>query len=104
MKTILGYVSDEMYLALPDVLVEFEPIAGGEITVLRSSPRGALYGDLEPGQYNAVLAKAGYGAKTVQVNIGTEPVQFRLLSDNVIGYMWPKWVRCGETAEYRVHA
>jgi len=105
MKTVIGYVSDEMYLALPDVLVEFEPIQGGEGTVLRSSPRGALHGDLTPGEYRIVLAKAGYGSKTVLVNIGSgTPVQFRLLSDNLIGYMWPKWVRCGETAEYRIHA
>jgi N,N-dimethylformamidase len=105
MKVIIGYVSDEMYLALPDVLVEFEPIGGGKVTVLRSSPRGALYGDLKPGEYSAVLAKPGYGAKTAQVKIGTcNPVQFRLLSDNLVGYMWPKWVRCGESAEYRVHA
>ncbi len=104
MSTI-AYVSDEMYLALSDVLAEFEPASGGEPTVLRSSPRGAFYAEIPAGTYRVVLAKAGYGAKTVTAELGTgAPVQFRLLSDGLIGYMWPKWVRAGETAEYRVHS
>ena len=32
------------------------------------------------------------------------PFQFRLLSDCLLGYIWPKWVRSGEIAEFRVHA
>jgi N,N-dimethylformamidase len=103
MKSITAYVSDEMYLALPDVLAEFES-AAGEITVLRSSPRGAFYADLPAGKYRVVLAKAGYGSKTVAAELDTgTPIQFRLLSDGLLGYMWPKWVRAGETAEFRVH-
>jgi N,N-dimethylformamidase len=101
----IAYVSDEMYLALPDVQAEFEPAGGGEPVVLRSSPRGAFYGDLAPGPYRVALAKTGYGAKFSEVAIGGgEPVQFRLLADGIIGYMWPKWVRSGETAEYRIHS
>lgn len=101
----IAYVSDEMYLALSDVLAEFEPASGGEPTVLRSSPRGAFYAEIPAGTYRVVLAKAGYGAKTVTAELGTgAPVQFRLLSDGLIGYMWPKWVRAGETAEFRVHS
>jgi hypothetical protein len=106
MKSAIAYVSDEMYLALPDVLAEFEPASGGEVTVLRSSPRGAFYADLPAGRYQVVLAKAGYGSKTVMAaELGTgAPVQFRLLSDGLLGYMWPKWVRTGETGEFRVHS
>ena len=38
-------------------------------------------------------------------DLGGESVfQFRLLPDRVLGYMWPKWVRGGEKAEYRVHS
>ena len=33
-----------------------------------------------------------------------EPYQFRLLSDCLLGYAWPKWVRSGEKSEFRVHA
>lgn len=105
MKSLIAYVSDEMYVALPDVLGEFEPIDGGEITILRSSPRGAFYADLPPGKYRVILAKAGYGSKTVVAHLATAtPFQFRLLSDGLLGHMWPKWVRCGDTAEYRVHS
>lgn len=100
----LAYVSDEMYGALPDVLAEFEAIATGDVALLRSSPRGIFYGALAPGEYRVTLAKPGYGSKSSRATIGGEPPQFRLLSDGLLGYMWPKWVRAGESAEYRVHA
>ena len=32
------------------------------------------------------------------------PYQFRLLSDGLLGYAWPKWVRSGERSEFRVHS
>ncbi len=101
----LAYVSDEMYVALCDVAAEFLSLATGEVTQLRSSPRGAFYGDLPPGRYRVTLAKPGYGAKTSEAALEeARPFQFRLLSDTVLGYMWPKWVKAGEKAEYRVHA
>lgn len=100
---VLGYVSDEMYVAIPDALVEFEG-ANGTVTVVRSSPRGALYGDLAAGPYRVTLYKEGFGSKIVNANLGAEPYQFRLLSDGLLGYMWPKWVRSGERAEFRVHS
>ena len=59
----LAYVSDEMYVALPDVAGEFESEQTGEVTILRSSPRGAFYGDLEPGRYRVTLSKEHYGSK-----------------------------------------
>jgi N,N-dimethylformamidase len=106
MKTrLLGYVSDEMYVALADVQAEWESVQTGKVTILRSSPRGAFYADLPDGDYRVVLAKDGYGAKTSSVRISAEePVQFRLLSNTLFGYAWPKWVRAGDTAELRVHA
>ena len=100
---VLGYVSDEMYVAIPDVLAEFES-PDGAVTVLRSSPRGAFYGDLASGPYLVTLSQQGFGPKIVSVSLGAEPYQFRLLSDGLLGYMWPKWVRSGEPAEFRVHS
>ena len=100
---VLGYVSDERYVAIPDALVEFES-ADGTVTVVRSSPRGALHADLSPGLYRITLSKEGYGSKIVSTSVGSEPYQFRLLSDGLLGYMWPKWVRSGEQAEFRVHS
>jgi N,N-dimethylformamidase len=102
---VLAYVSDEMYVALPDVAGEFEYLETGEVTLLRSSPRGAFYGDLKPGRYRVTLSRSGYGSKISMADLGGESMfQFRLLPDRVLGYMWPKWVRSGEKAEYRVHS
>src|SRR5262245_44988891 len=94
-----------MYVALADVQAEFDSTATSQITVLRSSPRGAFYGDMPPGEYRVTLAKSGYGSKTVRTTLGlAEPHQFRLLANGLLGYMWPKWIRGGEAAEYRVHS
>lgn len=104
MKTV-GYVSDEMYLALADVAGEFESEETGESTILRSTPRGAFYADLKPGRYRVTLSKSGYGAKRSTAVLGEGTAhQFRLLRDRLLGYMWPKWVRSGEKSEYRVHS
>lgn len=102
---LLAYVSDEMYVALADVQAEFESLDTRDVTVLRSSPRGAFYGNLPEGRYRAALAKDGYGSKTVTMDVRDgRPYQFRLLSDTLLGYMWPKWVRSGEQAEFRAHS
>jgi hypothetical protein len=94
-----------MYVALPDVAAEFESVETGAVAILRSSPRGAFYGELPAGEYRVTLARAGYGSKTVAATLAPDrAVQFRLLSDGLLGYMWPKWVRAGEMAEYRIHA
>lgn len=101
---LVGYVSDEQYVALADVLLEFER-DGESVAVARSTPRGAVYADLTPGEYRVALYKDGYGAKTVTLEVGSgTPYQFRLLSDRLRGYMWPKWVRSGERSEFRVHS
>jgi hypothetical protein len=99
---LVGYVSDERYLALADVLVEFEdPLVAVET---RSRASGAIYADVGPGTYRVTLQKPGYGAKRVTVKLAGRPHQFRLLSDGLLGYAWPKWVRAGELGEFRVHA
>jgi N,N-dimethylformamidase len=101
---LVGYVSDERYVALHDVAVEFER-DGESVAVVRSSPRGAIYADIEPGNYQVTLARDGFGSKSVQMTTTPdEPYQFRLLSDTLLGYVWPKWVQSGERSEFRVHS
>src|SRR5687767_1651203 len=101
----VAFVSDEHYMALAGVLVEFESLETGEISVVHSSPRGAVYAALTSGRYRITLAKAGYGSKWVEGHIGKgEPLQLRLLGDGLLGYMWPKWVRAGEHSEIRLHS
>jgi len=100
---LVGYVSNERYIALHDVLFEFESESGS--VEARSRATGAIYADIAPGDYRVTLRKDGYGAKSVRVTLRSdEPYQFRLLSDKLVGYMWPKCVRAGEKSEYRVHS
>ena len=101
---LIGYVSDEYHYALANVLLEFE--RDGQSVVVHSTPRGAVYAELEPGDYRITLVKEGYGAKKVAIRVedGGPPHQFRLLSDGLLGYMWPKWIKSGERSEYRVHS
>jgi hypothetical protein len=99
----IGYVSDERYVALAGVQIEF--VREDKSVVVYSTPRGAIYADLEPGAYRVTLAKEGYGSKTVTVPVAPEQsYSFRLLSDRLLGYVWPKWVRGGERGEFRVHS
>lgn len=101
---LIGYVSDERYVALPDCLLEFLG-AGGASFEARSRASGAVHADLPPGEYRVVLQKAGYGAKFSRVTLPTAtPHHFRLLGDGLMGYAWPKWVRSGEASEFRVHS
>jgi N,N-dimethylformamidase len=101
---LIAYVSDERYVALPDVLLEFEGEAGSFET--RSRASGSVHLDLPPGSYKATLQKPGFGAKSVHLEIAPnrEPYQLRLLSDGLLGYAWPKWLKAGQMSEFRVHS
>ena len=50
---LIGYVSDERYVAVPEVLCEF--IGAGGSYEARSRASGAVYADLDPGTYEVVL-------------------------------------------------
>ena len=100
---LVGYVSNERYLALSDVSFEFR--GNDKVVLARSSISGAVYVDIEPGSYEVVFGKQGFGSKIVSVELSeSEPYQFRLLADGLLGYMWPKCVQGGEIAEFRVHS
>ncbi|HEV2294764.1 MAG TPA: N,N-dimethylformamidase beta subunit family domain-containing protein [Tepidisphaeraceae bacterium] len=103
-RTPVAFVSDEHYLALTDVVLEFQQ-CDGCVAVVRSSPRGAVYADLADGEYLVTLSKPGYGSKRTiaQLQHG-RPWQFRLLLDTLYGYAWPKWVKSGGASEFRVHS
>src|SRR5262245_15122061 len=99
---LLGYVSDEYYAALGDVQIELRPGAGSPV-IVRSSPSGAVHADVLPGRYEVCLNAPGFGSKRVHHDLGHKPVHFRLLSDRLLGYAWPKWCKAGDTVEFRVH-
>lgn len=100
---LVGYVSNERYVALGDVLFEFRG-RGGVVTA-RSSISGAVYADVTPGEYEVVLGKDGYGSKIVRMQAREgEPHHFRLLSDCLLGYVSPRCVKSGQQSEFRVHS
>lgn len=100
----LGYASDERFVALADVALEFLDAAGRSWEA-RSRASGAVHADLPPGEYKVVLQKPGYGSKLSRVTVpSSTPHHFRLLTDGLLGYAWPKWVRGGEASEFRVHS
>ena len=101
---VIGYVSDERYVALADVALEFLDDRGGSWAT-HSRASGSVHLALPPGDYRVILQKPGYGAKFAHVTIPlAAPHHFRLLSDGLLGYAWPKWVRSGEASEFRVHS
>lgn len=101
---LIGYVSDEYFVALPDTLLELRSSDGRRITT-RSSASGVIAADVSAGEYEVCLAKTGFGSKRVRVTIqGQIPIQFRLLSDTLLGYAWPKWCQAGEPVQARVHS
>jgi N,N-dimethylformamidase len=101
---LIGYVSDERYAALPDAVLEFLDDRGDSWEA-RSRASGAVHLSLPQGRYRVVVQKPGYGAKFSRVDVPADPPhQFRLLSDSLYGYVWPKWARAGETSVFRVHS
>ncbi len=100
---LIGYVSDEKYVALPDVTLEFVD-ASGRSWEARSRASGSVHAELPPGKYCVTLHKPGFGGKRCSLTLPlTKPHQFRLLADGLLGYVWPKCVRSGEEGEFRVH-
>ena len=101
---LIGFVSDEYYAALPDVSIELRA-ANGKRFVTRSSASGAVMIDVPLESYEVCLAKPGFGSKRVPVEVKSGHIhQFRLLSDRMLGYAWPKWCRSGEKVQFRVHS
>ena len=100
---LVGYVSDEDYTALCHVNFEFNN--KNIVITTQSNITGSVYAEIKPGYYSVSLGKPVYGSKRVKIEVNLEkPYQFRLLSDRIRGFMWPKWVRSGETSEYCVHS
>src|SRR3954451_21283020 len=100
---LIGYVSDERYVALGGVLLEFQ--SDGESVEARSRASGSVHADLKPGPYKVYLYKEGYGSKMVHMTVTPGQLyHFRILSDCLLGYAWPKCLRAGERSEFRVHS
>ncbi len=94
---LIGYVSDERYVALADVLFEF--LRDGRRFSTRSTAAGAVEAELVAGRLLRHVLQAGFRGQTGRADRcrspSPAPYQFRLLSDGLLGYAWPKWVRAG---------
>ncbi len=100
---LIGYLSDEQHVAIAGAWVTLENESGR--WDLRSQSDGALLADVAGGEYQVTLNHADFGGKRVTATIREDnPCQFRLLSESLVGYMWPKWVRVGQGSEYRIHS
>jgi hypothetical protein len=104
MSVLIGYVSDERFLAVPDALLTFD--GGGRSWNLRSGADGSVRGDLPAGRYAVTIARDGYGSKrtAIDVGAGAPPAQLRLLSEAPLGFVWPKWTLAGQAASVHVHS
>jgi N,N-dimethylformamidase len=101
---LIGFVSDERYVGLAGVAVELQQ-AGQTVAATHSTARGAIFAEVTEDTYEVTFAKDGYGSKRVEVEVRAgQPHAFRLLSDRLLGYVWPKWARSGERGEFRVHS
>src|SRR5262245_45489975 len=97
---LIGYVSDERYVALTGVDVELVGPQGA--IAVRSTASGAIYADVPPDTYQVTIAKDGFGSKRTTISVGEGPPhQFRLLTDGLLGYAWPKWVQSSQKSEFR---
>ena len=100
---LVGYVSDEFYVGIPNVGIEFT--REGISVAIRSRTSGSVYANVEPGAYRVYLSREGFTPKWVDMEVRAGVIHhFRLLSDNISGYVWPKWVRSGDTGQVRLHS
>jgi len=92
-----------MYVAIADAQVECVDKKSKQIYLLRSSPSGALHGELPDSDYEVAISHPDFGSKITSFlkTSSAAPAQFRLLSKKITGYIWPKWSQSGEKAEIR---
>ena len=101
---LVGYVSDERFVALSGVQIEFQQNQQTR-AVVQSTPRGAVLVELPAGSYDVTLVAPGFGSKRVTLDLPqAQPYHFRLLADGILGYVWPREVKTGERSEFRVHS
>ena len=101
---LLGYLSDEQFVAISGAEVELT--SGSESVATRSRASGAIHAEVAAGPWKMTVNAPGFGPRHFDLELSEphEPIQFRLLSDRLTGYMWPKWIPAGGISEYCVNS
>ena len=96
---LVGYVSDEYFIAISNVSIEATCNSCSELYVAHSSASGAIDLPITQGTYTFALSAAGFSPKrsTQEISIGTQ-INFRLLSNQLYGYVSPRWSVSGTEA------
>ena len=68
---LIGYVSDERYVTLPEVSLEF--IGNGRSVEARSRASGSVHADLSPGDFRALEIGLAYSAAASGSNLRFAP-------------------------------
>ncbi len=75
MAQLIGFVSDERYVALADVSIEFQAIDDSghlhleKSWIATSRASGSVFCDLPPGRYRAIFQKPGFGSKFSTIEV-----------------------------------
>jgi hypothetical protein len=97
---LVGYVSDEQYVALAGVSLEFEQ-QGKCIAAVHSTSRGGVHAEIEAGNYRVSLSRQGFGSKGVEVlargggvfSVGSMTYPASLLVDPIVSRITSNVIR-----------
>jgi len=96
---LIGYVSDEYYVAIPSAPYVIKT-SDGEFISGTSNATGEIHAEIDAGEIEITVNPRGFGPKRVVARFeAINPIQLRLLSETLYGFVWPKWVNEGGSAE-----
>lgn len=96
---LIAYVSDEYYVAIPSAPYVIKTATGQSSSGLTDA-NGEIHAEIGAGEIELAVNHGGFGPKKVLARFETNnPIQLRLLSETLYGFVWPKWVKKGDPAE-----
>lgn len=99
---LIAYVSDEYYVAIPDASFVIRT-QNGQLLNGKTNANGEVHAEIDTGAIELIVNPKGFGPKRVHAQFEVDnPIQLRLLSEKLYGFVWPKWVNKGGSAEVLV--
>ena len=100
---LIGYVSDEYFVAVSNVSIEATCSTCSELYVTHSSASGAIELPITQGFYTFALSAEGFSPKRSSHEVlVAKTINFRLLSKTLYGYVSPRWSAAGTQAKVLV--